>query len=58
MRNSPSILRRRAREYRSISLDIGTQEVRDRLLEIADQLERRANAWADMIDGVRESEHA
>lgn len=58
MRNSPSILRRRAQAYRSISRDIGTQEVRDRLLQMADQMERRADAWADLTDGLRASEQA
>lgn len=50
MRNSPSVLRRRAEEYRSISRDFATPEVRDSLLRMVDQLERRADAWAKMTE--------
>ena len=56
MRNSPSTLRRRANEYRSISAGIRTQEVRDQLLQMAEQFERRADLWAKLNDEARQPE--
>jgi hypothetical protein len=56
MLDSPAALRRRAKSYRSISEDAGTAEVRTCLLHVADQIDRRADAWVKMTEPLEKNE--
>jgi hypothetical protein len=55
MLDSQSALRRRAKNYRSISAGAGTVEVRTCLLQIADQIDRRADAWTSMTGSLEKA---